>query len=844
VSRISDIYSYQTLKRVDYAKECRHHDGSYLEMRSNSTQSEKYEIALTLFRRLLNLTGTVDPGEIDFEAETEEFRSLMIGGVFDYERGLLAREIFFGSDCLEHLNKVKDNKWLRCVISEAISAQSAINSILNADITKVDLSLYLKNISIACRLLSPSKAMFVYGLIGSVYNTAGVVAKLNGKEIPELYRMARYLFDFEVFPLSYCGEVETVAEHCQAFYEVLWNEFPKIVFAACKNVEEFAVYAKLVWSNVKARKDEREDWNETVSRIIKRSGWFCPGQENVKISEIAALLYDDVEYRDLSLFIYAFSLASKDQVRAEDAQRKVCEAFLDHTVQGIKTQVLLTQLLMGVCGDCTHWKEDLLICLRFIKENSYYRDKDVLLATYKGWKNPYYFVRHSTPRFEDYYSPDIATGLEEDPESWVSVLEDFFLSERPPKSLFAMRAFYPPLKRFLLSGNPDQKLNASINNVFGKVLTLLNSALSEDVELLIQNFSTDKEKVIVSVFTQIQEIHLSETSRLKLTTLLLSVNSLQSADIHVLIRLFETSTHPSKLALTALDTIQANRNLDYTYKARIIGLWKFYLLIAQTAQTEQVHERIFVSFARTLTGGYLNLRSAISNSHDMAHLLSLLNTIQLYANTPVNQELRRKLCNYLQRDLEKETEDKYKRTNLFYMTYIVLNLNPEYDSSKSELSNFEFKYFVRAAKWFYLHKHNPAQIDIEEFVSDFEDILNAEIEMNCMRYSEILIDLICEFHDEPYFDVVRDRLLVEIAARPKATEGFTPTLMLLVAKKHVQEGNDVPANIKEFLLDVEKWYKNKEDESQFNRRYVQRDVLQEIARLFSALTIDCLFVRF
>jgi hypothetical protein len=222
-------------KRVDYAAEFKL-DNKRFRFTSSFTDSgraQNFQNCIKSVRKLF--TQIKELSTIDLTSDSKTLRRL-VKRLNDAERSILVKEIFFRADFIEILHQANHKVWLRRLIGGSFTARSVIMAILNAVDLTIDLFELLRNVSIACRLLKPERVGDMYSSIGRICATAKAVASLNGKsgnELPEVTDFVRFLFDFDVFPVSYCGEIEALDEHRQTFYEILWHWFPRIVSSAC-----------------------------------------------------------------------------------------------------------------------------------------------------------------------------------------------------------------------------------------------------------------------------------------------------------------------------------------------------------------------------------------------------------------------------------------------------------------------------------------------------------------------------------------------------------------------------------------------------------------------------------
>jgi hypothetical protein len=559
-----------------------------------------------------------------------------------------------------------------------------------------------------------------------------------------------------------------------------------------------------------------------------------------KMSEIADVIYKGDGDRDLALFLYSFLSVENTQVPSLSPIEKVSDAFLDHTVQGIETQYLLTERLLDRCRT-NSWNDKLLSSFRIIRENSVFREKNILLAAYR---------KSETYSFKDCYSEDIAKGLEEDPQAWITILNDFFVSQNPPKSRRSCEAFYCPVQSTLIANGENENLNRSFLCAFLKILSILRRASPEDWEIIAKYQLHIPRKTIVSLPVEIQDLEMNETSRRSLAGFLVSeINDLKPTEIEALIKLLESSTEPRNLAAAVLTAIENNKNFSITTQNRSDGLWYFYLRLAQTVQTVEIHEKIFINLVKAFTEGRPVLKNDFSNAHDMAFLVSFLAQQDLCNQSQVYIEHRKKLLAYLEHDFEKIEDnpfDRYRRSNSFYIAFILLSLNPEYDLSRNGLKETHPKEFISAAKWFHWHRIDPSKVNPDEFVIDFKYILSCEIELGYLRYTSILIELIKEFHQETYFEVIRNQLWEDIAAHPTKLEGVAPTFMLLEAMTCVKKGVEIPHSIRYSLLEIRRWYDFGRYATQTFSfiRTAKQGVLEKIPRVFRSTEIDLLLTTF
>jgi hypothetical protein len=134
-----------------------------------------------------------------------------------------------------------------------------------------------------------------------------------------------------------------------------------------------------------------------------------------------------------------------------------------------------------------------------------------------------------------------------------------------------------------------------------------------------------------------------------------------------------------------------------------------------------------------------------------------------------------------------------------------------------------------AAYFLQLHKTQPNKIDITEFKRSFHWLASSITELYkeskyVILTSWILVQILKEFENEPYFDELR-KYVIDISARNcAATRFFKPSYVLSDAINCVKEQVQIPAKHRKCLFDVERLFAFIDDCS-FEMKQVTHDVL-------------------
>jgi hypothetical protein len=748
---------------------------------------------------------------------------------------LLLKEFLYREDFPEMLLKVKDKFELRRSFAQLMKVHNLHKLILITN-SRSDLLKVFKNMIIACRLLPPKRQKEIIVNLGPLHQAASSMAALDHsgviKELPALKSLIPFFLDFKILPVSYSNTAKTSEDHFFAFTETIWDLFPMILESAGirEIVETDSSYdfLEVVYDSVRRPKFGGETWEAIVGRMVKRPKWMR--SLNLVISK-TGIREDEVEdSMETKVELHQFLCVLNRQ-----SMHEVVEAFKDRSEKGKRTQLLLSELLIHLPR--TSWDLRMLDFARQIKSNSALTHKNVLVAAYHGL---------SLRALHKEYCSDIIDGLQgQDGKSWISVLYEFSTGNRP-KAYYVYDAFYGPVKA-MLEGSENIRKDLDIKNyqlmskVFSSVILTVNSITAHDWRLLCNlNSNLTHPEVCVPLLVQIPVLNLNDHQSIrKLTGAFLPVNEkLRPKYVFILIRLLESTPKPVELSLSILFSLEKKHDgfLNSSY------IWFLLAAVAKIAQTSAVHEKLLSLLLMTVRTDRKKNKFLEPSAPAIYEVFQFLQ-----ARNWCRPDIYRDHSQSIAAAIKEGFKQKDFSACQFYHYSLILYLCSDpsilLPSDILSLPIHKTEIPKTMAALVLLHRKVPSKIVEADFKGILEmflasDSLEYRDFFTCIRYSSLLVDFIQEFNSEPYFDQVRPTL-IGLEKKCTGSLGFYPRLMLLEARRYLDMDQQIPNQVKVYLLSGKyHWISNNDltsDEGIERHLFLRQEhryVIKETAKLF------------
>jgi hypothetical protein len=798
----------------------------------------------TAFKEVLKNPNDFDPMEIAHLRFKSPTLTSDIGDI-------LLKILLFQKDFNGFLTKADGNLLLRSIINKVVTIKNIFGLFGSLDPTS-NINTVLTNLLLCCRILPPEKQGTIYVNLLKIYETASETAKIfKMNNFLHLTHFVPILFEFNSLPVSYSQSATTMNQHLSVFSETMWDMFPLIVESTeyCENAFEIcSYYLERIWFSVIKPKREEEKWNEIVMRIRKQSSWI-PEKSVQGFLLMADSLYENSgSDHNLSLFIYSL-LANR--VPTADAKRilgRIVEAFTMYSKLGIETQLLVSELLVGLDYS---WSSETIEFARLIRKYSIFCDKNVLLAAYTKleWKKANVFCLD-----------DIVTGLQEDWNSWKPVLEKLRSLENVP---FVHENLYPLIRKSLeecdLKVKAGKEKFAEIALLFAKLLELSCLGKNEDLELIIRVPLNDSLlKACGLIFCTARLISLSDKVCSVFCRKFLGDENLSSRPLVLAsIRLLESAPDPSKLTNEVLSFLEQSKNYIFKRATNSHGFWYFFVVAIKRSHNWNIHEKILRLIQR-----YFSIRSEASffrqcASLDLAHLLLQLKSTgsQEGKQMEVIRDLNKSIFSSIHRELTQGNVDPQISFFLFLYGFEQGSSIYRYEfyaKYKSEFDAAEACFLRKARKATDIQVNNAIKI-----VNEYDTFITYWDTEKSLQFGHCLSILIKEFYTELPF---RQKILSMISKQSELSPLLAPRLHLAESLSRVRDNIPITSESRSVLLDIDFTTKYRPS-TEFERKFARDDldflgsnylvyceereeVINETAKLFANGILDSKLVKF
>jgi hypothetical protein len=444
--------------------------------------------------------------------------------------------------------------------------------------------------------------------------------------------------------------------------------------------------------------------------------------------------------------------------------------------------------------------------------------------------------------FKDEYSEEILTGFTDNPESWVSVLNDF---RPPPKTRLAFDLFYQPLKNFLQNTESEELLQCAAE-VFANILQIKRHVTEEDWDLL------KKAKILndatVKLLLDTPTLNMSGETLTGFALKLLRLN--ETDGYTVMIRFMEISKDPEEFASDFFILLDENYVENLFEKSSETGLFNFLIILAEKAKTAEIHEKLLYLLIALFKYYRRTLEFCIDiDSVSLRHLISVLIDSKLLPPDSIEYGCPQLLC-YVAHEA---VNSMPYPVNQFQLSLLLWDNYPKYEFERNPRNMQPCHWtFYDAAYWIRLHRKDPEKSHLlsSSFLSTIKRIIaNDSIwsSFESPNYSLCMIELIQEFQAEEYFDPIREELLRRVLGLNYGTPVFGPSLVLLEAMKFVEKNEVIPKKIRNYLLNVDRVDQNVADIQHliWYRREKQR-IIEGTSKLFinTGESVDSMVSKF
>jgi hypothetical protein len=662
-----------------------------------------------------------------------------------------------------------------------------------------DMTLVLRNIFLACRMLPLYQQREIYSNLDKLLRLIAESAKENGVAVfGSLDQLISNLFNFEALPLTYDESAKNKERHRFIFSKAIWESLPLILSSTAqyvKNVAIYEVFITKIWWTLKRPNFRSENWKKIVCRIAKSTeSAFRP---ETPVADLKMIL-DSIEtclypIEDLRLLIFTLiSFKVEDENNSDYHMfQMVVDSFSDRTEFGLNTQLLLSSVLVRVPKEV--WKPRHLPFVRQIKRTSEALGKKLLLVAYKSLAQSSSFV------LSEENAVDIVQGLEEDFETWFKIVTKF-----RNKPGFPYDAFYTPVKAFMYSFVESQETNTwkfrDICKIFAELLLMMKSASSEDWDLILTGSSSmfmyTFHSLLIKLVLKIPVLEMSEETMRHLTKTLLSTTENLPSLLLALTKIAEFTKEPESLAISSLEHLKFldRENRFPRSSFPYIEVLRFVYILTLKAQTERVHEEAIVYLSRVLT---LWLLSASKRSLDSDSALKLVSHV-IRANLCKSQ-VYSETCASIFSEIDSNLPNVgFYPEDRFNLLLILYELNP---SKVFETETYRLTHWsVLMANLCFAHKAKLRNIEAEEFMKISRALIfksrweGQQATFKAKIVSQIII-IIKEFHQEPYFDQIFSLIMEEISNEKNFLAILRPRLLLSDALRAKHANKPVSSNI-------------------------------------------------
>jgi hypothetical protein len=764
------------------------------------------------------------------EAVIAEVAERIVSTLDESYRYLLLKMLLDFIDLKSKLPNLENRKWLQYVLQHTLNSKRAHAFIASSDST-FNFSDGMKKILLICRLLPPSHQIEVYANLSYLYSATEIMAAIHNQEIPSLNELLKYLFDFSLLPRSYSVESNgSRQDHLRIFTKTMWDNFP-LIFNALKHlpgdkIGAFIPHLKNLWRAVITPKFEGETWQQIEYRIRQSDGWisdYC----SVVIKKLVDTLYIGVSSRinrNIALFFYVLLGLKNPKIIVYTYLKRVLDGFKDHSKAGKRMQFILIELL--VAQPVKVWSYRTLFVARLIQRNISVRGKNLLLAVYKGLVENLGFTRM--------YCPDIARGLKEEGLPWAVILQKFMKDAKFPISGFVYHAFYRPLKNMLENFKGSEKDQQTVCAVFCKLLLMSKKVTSEDWNLITRLPVASLDiRLLCDLLVEAADLQMDKKCFCELPRILLTSENPRQENILAAICAIEASKDPRTLIMMFISCLKTSKTLNLSR----LSLWALFVVMAEKGTTPEIHENLISLFLETR-----DLYRKELHFYERFDCVAFYRFITLISQANLStSKSHSENVNKLYAIINKRIQASgLTQSDRFYLSCAYLENFNNIETAKLD----DRAYASKAARLLIEHRNSPQKVVASDFVEIFNKLVS-DVEILADRENQfICIELIKEFHDEPYFiQDLKDSFIRDALRNHKSLLGYGPRLLLLEAERCFNNNTALDPKIRKYLLS---WYTTDDYHaaSQYVYREERKEILDGILTVFIDSPLDSALVKF
>jgi hypothetical protein len=701
---------------------------------------------------------------------------------------LILKEFISCESFNERLLNIQKQPVLCNLLSKVLTVNSAKNLLLCVQESD-EMSLVLKNVLLCCRILQPLDQEKMHKKIGDLYVAAKESAKKLSQSFPSMESFLPCLLDFGVAPISHLKHISE-HEHQTHFAATMCDLSPAIfasVVGYLDNMQSATTFLKKVHTS--SRVDKIITWKTLAKKFLLKtmhlSGiCFDRSYEGVRrLTKVDNFVYEEDFVGFFNVVIFAFRANRFNNIHT--LFKPILDVFKQTSDKADKVKILLSVIFKNLPN--FSWTQEMLPYVRLIQRNapSGCGCQNLLFAAYKGLSG--------SQKLKQMYFPDILKGIKNCQLKWVKVLNEFLNNSDPTLPRSAYLPFHLPLRKLLKSKSEPHE--PYLMMAFVKILVLAESDCSEDWDILSKyepDFSFEENDFFGREFTEylvmMKNILSDEAYILKL--ILASFNPAFSSSYSVayFIRIFKKSKTPNNLALKIVDAVE---NDTYLLSDEI---WGFFMFLVKTLQEPEIHERVFafISYIETVTKFDCLDASALRIVQFIVKNSLCFSNLYLESCEKITEQLERHLDN-----------EEIQPAELFYNSSALFSINPNYQPLKNPLSSISSAAYLMSQ----LHMNGSLnENQATQFVEDFRhirDLLFDSSTQETSNLSLIIIELINEFQNEPYFDQLKGHVLVDLSILDLGRRCCVARCYLVEVLDCFNKGLEIPQIARNFLLDLD-----------------------------------------
>jgi hypothetical protein len=753
----------------------------------------------------------------DYKNECSKYLSYLKASE-EENKALIRRELIVCDDFTLRLIKIQKHVFLRYVVSKLLTIE-AVSQIIEQTKAADDLCLIIRNLLLCCRILPPSCQERNYRGIGKLLEKIEVM-KVHGKNVMNIEDFFPCLFDFDIVPVSY-KIVSDEKVHRKLFSKTM-KGFSDVIFESLVPwVNRMAPMKELLSKicDLCGSKKSTKRWSrfaeKILSDVVEKYIEDGPSSISRELKDVKKFIFEKSKIEYLCVLILALNAHNLKENMFLTVLKVLSQSYKDKSTQGIKLNLLLSLILKDI--PLQFRTIETLPYVRLIQMNSPKIGKKVFRAVYDA----FYEQREAYKRI---YCPDICKGLRNDPEFWIGTLYYFISNESfdPPSGSDAL-SLYAPVRRILIESDetedPDKAAWKYI--VFARILLYTQKDCTNEWEIVLKNEKVLDNTELSRILTELKPVPVDLGLLERLLHALIFSGYKNSKRLSSLVRVYEKCGPSEQLALNLINSLR-----DVLYSSVYTReFWTFVLIIAETVQTTQVHERIIAFMAKYAKHGDLTC------TFSFLKLIKLVSKANL-CRSDIYIQNRQKIL-----EIVRGSFNPYfgNRENEFVELSIILAILPEYKlyAHSSSLSSASFLLSQQQSE-------NLNKTQIEEIKNTF----NAIVDLNQHHCTLILLEFIEVFGRETFFADLRAYLISIARVRPHSPlSACAPRYILQEILNCRSLNQEIPRKIKSFLLNVENWYSNDE----YTLYWVKREhlaVLKETQKLFFYASLDTDLINF